>query len=124
MATTEKIRKDIEKTREKIAEQQANTVQVLVYDECVFAVLKEDLAAKGESLYANYRSSCIKDLYSEAAESKTAEAVAALGEAIRMAAVTSLPTTKPAGSLCYHSTHGLCFSDGANWIKLTGTVVT
>ena len=63
---------------EKIAEQQANTVQVLVYDECVFAVLKEDLAAKGESLYANYRSSCIKDLYSEAAEGKTAEAVAAL----------------------------------------------
>lgn len=63
---------------EKIAKQQANTVQVLVYDECVFAVLKEDLAAKGESLYANYRSSCIKDLYSEAAESKTAEAVAAL----------------------------------------------
>ena len=28
MATTEKIRKDIEKTREKIAEQQANETQV------------------------------------------------------------------------------------------------
>lgn len=46
------------------------------------------------------------------------------GPAIRMAAVTSLPTTKPAGSLCYHSTHGLCFSDGTNWSKLTGTTVT
>lgn len=63
---------------EKVAAQGAGTVQVLVYDECVFAVLKEDLNAKGESVYANYRSSCIKDLYSEAAEERTAEAVAAL----------------------------------------------
>lgn len=46
------------------------------------------------------------------------------GPAVRMIAVTALPTTKPAGGMCYHTTHGLCFSDGTNWIKLTGTVVT
>lgn len=48
----------------------------------------------------------------------------ATGPAVRMIAVTALPTTKPAGGMCYHTTHGLCFSDGTNWIKLTGTVVT
>lgn len=63
---------------EKVTAQSVNTVQVLVYDECVFAVLKEDMKEKGESVYANYRSSCIKDLYSEEAENNTAEIVAAL----------------------------------------------
>lgn len=63
---------------ERVAAQSENTVEVLVYDECVFAVLKEDLAEKGESIYANYRSSCIKELYSEEAEELAAKAVEAL----------------------------------------------
>lgn len=63
---------------EKVAAQEENTVEVLVYDECVFAVLKEDIVEKGESVYANYRSSCIKDLYYDESENNTAEAVAAL----------------------------------------------
>ncbi len=63
---------------ERVAAQAENTVEVLVYDECVFAVLKEDLAEKGESIYANYRSSCIKELYSEEAEKLAAKAVETL----------------------------------------------
>lgn len=31
-----------------------------------FAVLKESLEAKGDAVYANYRTSCINDLYSDA----------------------------------------------------------
>ena len=50
---------------EKVSAQADNTVQVIVYDDCVFAVMKENLKEKGESVYANYRSACISDLYSE-----------------------------------------------------------
>ncbi len=53
---------------EKVAEQKIGTVQTIVYDECVFAVWKEDLADKGESVYASYRSSCINDLYADEAQ--------------------------------------------------------
>ncbi len=49
---------------EKVVAMDDNTVQVIVYDDCVFAVLKENLKEKGESVYANYRSACINDLYS------------------------------------------------------------
>lgn len=41
-----------------------NTVAVLEYEDCVFAVIKENLREKGESVYANYRSKCISDIYS------------------------------------------------------------
>lgn len=51
---------------EKVYAQTNGTVQILEYDECVFAVLKEDLKAKGEAVYVNYRTSCINDLYSDA----------------------------------------------------------
>lgn len=51
---------------EKVYAQANGTVQILEYDECVFAVLKEDLKAKGDAVYANYRTSCITDLYSDA----------------------------------------------------------
>lgn len=50
---------------EKVYAQADGTVQVIVYDDCVFAVWKENLEDKGESVYANYRSSCINDLYSD-----------------------------------------------------------
>ncbi len=53
---------------EKVYAQSDGTVQILEYDECVFAVMKENLEAKGESVYANYRTSCINDLYSGASE--------------------------------------------------------
>lgn len=42
-----------------------NDVAVIVYDECVFAVMKENLKEKGEGVYAEYRSACINDLYSD-----------------------------------------------------------
>lgn len=39
------------------------TVQIIVYEDCVFAVYKENLKEKGESVYAAYRSVCINDIY-------------------------------------------------------------
>ena len=48
----------------KVSERADSEVFTIVYDDCVFAVLKENLRDKGESVYANYRSACIADLYS------------------------------------------------------------
>lgn len=53
---------------EKVYALADNDVAVIVYDECVFAVVKENLSEKGESVYAQYRSVCINDLYSEDSE--------------------------------------------------------
>lgn len=53
---------------EKVYAQANGTVQILEYDECVFAVMKENLKDKGDAVYANYRTSCITDLYSDASE--------------------------------------------------------
>lgn len=53
---------------EKVYAQANGTVQILEYDECVFAVMKESLEDKGEAVYVNYRTSCINDLYSGASE--------------------------------------------------------
>ena len=53
---------------EKVYAQANGTVQILEYDECVFAVMKENLKDKGDAVYANYRTSCITDLYSAASE--------------------------------------------------------
>ena len=53
---------------EKVYAQANGTVQILEYDECVFAVMKESLESKGEAVYVNYRTSCINDLYSDASE--------------------------------------------------------
>ncbi len=55
---------------EKVYSQANGTVQILEYDECVFAVLKESLEDKGEEVYVNYRTSCINDLYSDASENE------------------------------------------------------
>lgn len=56
---------------ESVAEQKNGTVQVITYDECVFIVWKENLRDKGESVYANYRSACIRDVYQPMALKKT-----------------------------------------------------
>lgn len=63
---------------EKVAAQKIGTVQTVVYDECVFAVWKEDLADKGESVYASYRSACISDLYADEAQQAMNEYIEAL----------------------------------------------
>ena len=63
---------------EKIAAQNTDTVQTVVYDECVFAVWKEDLADKGESVYASYRTSCINDLYADEAQQAMKEYIETL----------------------------------------------
>ena len=42
-----------------------NSVELVIYDDCVFAVMKESLDDKGESVYSEYRSACIEELYSE-----------------------------------------------------------
>ncbi len=55
-----------------------STVQTIVYDDCVFAVYKENLEEKGEGVYAGYRSACINDLYASRNESRIKKAVAAL----------------------------------------------
>lgn len=57
---------------EKVYSQANGTVQILEYDECVFAVFKESLEDKGEAVYVNYRTSCITDLYSGASEQELA----------------------------------------------------
>ena len=54
------------------------TVQIIVYDDCVFAVYKENLKDKGESVYAAYRSACISDLYSSENEERIGKIVADL----------------------------------------------
>ncbi len=56
---------------ERVAAQKNGTVQVITYDECIFIVWKENLKEKGESVYVNYRSVCINDLYSEQAQAET-----------------------------------------------------
>lgn len=50
---------------EKVSVQEDDSVQIITYDECVFIVWKENLRDKGESVYINYRSACISDLYYE-----------------------------------------------------------
>lgn len=50
-----------------VAAQTAGTVRVLDYEDCVFAVLKEDLESKDESVYAGYRSACVNELYADRA---------------------------------------------------------
>lgn len=63
---------------EKVQTQTDNTVQIIIYDECIFAVIKENLKSKGEGVYANYRTSCISDLYSSQSDAETAEYIATL----------------------------------------------
>ncbi|MBQ2847323.1 MAG: hypothetical protein IJE74_03605 [Clostridia bacterium] len=63
---------------EKVYAQADNTIQIIVYDECVFAVVKENLKEKGDSVYVNYRTSCITDLYSADSDRKTEEYIAAM----------------------------------------------
>ena len=58
---------------ERVAAQKDGTVQVITYDECIFIVWKENLREKGESVYVNYRSVCINDLYADKAEAETDE---------------------------------------------------
>ena len=53
-------------------------VLLLTAAECVFAVWKENLKEKGESVYAGYRSSCIKDLYSGQSEEENEEYIQSL----------------------------------------------
>ncbi len=50
---------------DKVYSQEDNSVQIIRYDDCVFAVFKENLKDKGDSVYANYRTVCINELYSE-----------------------------------------------------------
>ena len=54
------------------------TVQIIVYDDCVFAVYKENLKDKGEGVYASYRSACISDLYAAENEERIGKIVADL----------------------------------------------
>ncbi len=62
---------------EKVYAQDKGTVQILEYDECVFAVVKESLQDKGEEIYVNYRTSCISDLYSDTSEQEITSYIAA-----------------------------------------------
>lgn len=48
-----------------VYDQTNNTVKVIEYGDCVFAVWKESIEDLGESVYAAYRSTLIKEMYSE-----------------------------------------------------------
>ena len=63
---------------EKVYEQGDGTVQIIIESDCIFAVWKENLKEKGESVYSSYRSTCISDLYSADAQKKTDELVATM----------------------------------------------
>jgi len=63
---------------EKVYAFEDGKVEIIAEDDCVFAVYKENLKEKGESVYATYRSSCISDLYSDLAQQKTDEQIAAM----------------------------------------------
>lgn len=63
---------------EKVYAQANGTVQLIVYDECIFAVIKEDLKGKGEGVYSSYRSSCIVDLYSAQSDAEAEKYIATL----------------------------------------------
>lgn len=63
---------------EDIRTQNAGTAKIIEYDECVFAVFKEELKGKGESVYAQYRSDCVDDLYYTDYEEKLNEYIAGL----------------------------------------------
>ncbi len=78
---------------EKVFEQKAGTVRIIEYDECVFAVFKEDLKSKGDGVYANYRSACITDLYSADYDAKLDEYISTL-EVEEKAVVISLLMNK------------------------------
>ena len=60
---------------EKVYELQDNDVAVIIYDDCVFTVMKENLKEKGEGVYAEYRSACINDLYSDDAGAEFEEII-------------------------------------------------
>lgn len=53
---------------EDIAELADGSAAVLIYDDCIFAVLRESLQEKGESFYSEYRSECLDELYSSEAQ--------------------------------------------------------
>lgn len=61
---------------DKVYAMNDNSVEIIVYDDCVFAVMKEGLDDKGESVYSEYRSSCIEDLYSEESRLEVEELMA------------------------------------------------
>lgn len=63
---------------EKVYDQKDGTVEIIIESDCVFAVWKENLKEKGESVYAGYRSSCINDLYSAQAQAKTNQMISAM----------------------------------------------
>lgn len=50
---------------DKVYAQTDSTVQIIQYEDCVFAVFKENLKDKGDSVYANYRTVCINELYAD-----------------------------------------------------------
>lgn len=46
-----------------------------------------------------------------------------LGPAMRLMPTTSFSSNRLAGNICYHSTYGLCFANGTNWLNFNGTVM-
>lgn len=54
---------------EKVAAQGTGKINIYIYDECIFAVVAESLDDLGDGVYANYRSTCIEDMYGDDWES-------------------------------------------------------
>ena len=53
-------------------------MQTIVYDDCVFAIYKENLADKGEGVYASYRAACVNDLYADRNDERIEKTIAVL----------------------------------------------
>lgn len=63
---------------DSVASQADSTVQMIVYDDCVFVIYKENLADKGEGVYASYRASCVNDLYADRNDERIEKTIAVL----------------------------------------------
>lgn len=63
---------------DSVRSQADSTVQTIVYDDCVFVIYKENLADKGESVYASYRATCVNDLYADRNDERIEKTIAVL----------------------------------------------
>lgn len=50
---------------DSVSTQPENTVKVIVYGDCLFAVRKESLSSLGDEIYSQYRTKCIEKMHAE-----------------------------------------------------------
>ncbi len=50
---------------DSVSAQPENTVKVIIYGDCLFAVRKESLSSLGDEVYSQYRTKCIEKMHAE-----------------------------------------------------------